>query len=121
MWTCHGGEDRQAGSGSRLKASQRLQRPSCPIDARMIDDLVAAMTDEAPPEFTVITRPRGRAGKGAEWEWGVYPTGTVEPVATGRTIGAERKAKVAGEAAMREILDARPKRSKGSAKPPSTI
>ena len=68
------------------------------------------MTDHPEPDLEVKTRLRGGAGRGAEWEWGVYPSGGVAPVASGRTMGAERKAKTAGEAALREMLDARKKK-----------
>ena len=70
------------------------------------------MTDEPRPDFEVKTWLRSGAGRGAEWQWGVYPAGGVEPVASGKTMGAERKAKAAGEAAMRELLDARRKKPK---------
>ncbi len=70
------------------------------------------MTDEAEPDLEVITRPRGVAGRGAEWEWGVYPAGSVVPIASGRTSGAERKAKAAGAAAMADLLAARKKKPK---------
>ena len=68
------------------------------------------MTDEAKPELEVRTRLRGGAGRGAEWEWGVYAAGSVEPVASGKTTGAERKAKVAGAAAMADLIAARRKK-----------
>ena len=65
------------------------------------------MTDELQPDLEMKTWLRGGAGRGAEWQWGVYPAGGVEPVASGKTMGAERKAKAAGEAAMLELLGAR--------------
>ncbi len=70
------------------------------------------MTDEAEHDLEVITRPRGGAGRGAEWEWGVYPAGGVVPLASGRTVGAERKAKAAGAAAMADLLSARRTKSR---------
>ncbi len=70
------------------------------------------MTDEPKPDFEVKTWLRGGAGRGAEWQWGVYPAGGVEPVTSVKTMGAERKAKAAGEAAMSELLDARRKKRK---------
>lgn len=70
------------------------------------------MTDDAEPDLEVKAWLRGGAGRGAEWEWGVYPAGSVEPIARGRTMGAERKAKAAGTAAMDELLKARGKRSR---------
>ncbi|MGI3901631.1 MAG: hypothetical protein ACRYF1_14195 [Janthinobacterium lividum] len=70
------------------------------------------MTEEPQPDLEVKTRLRSGAGRGAEWEWGVYPSGGVEPVASGKTMGAERKAKAAGDAAMADLLKARGKRPK---------
>ena len=70
------------------------------------------MTDEPQPDFAVKTRLRSGAGRGAEWEWGVYPAGSVEAVASGKTMGAERKAKAAGEAALSELMNARRKKPK---------
>ncbi len=70
------------------------------------------MSDDAEPDLELKAWLRGGAGRGAEWEWGVYPAGSVEPVARGRTTGAERKAKVAGEAAMNDLLAARRRKPK---------
>lgn len=70
------------------------------------------MSDSAEPDLEVKTRLRGGAGRGAEWEWGVYPAGGMEPIASGRTTGAERKAKLAGEGALREALEARRRKPK---------
>jgi hypothetical protein len=70
------------------------------------------MTDDSQPDLEVITRPRGGAGKSAEWEWGVYAAGEVVPIVSGRTSGAERKAKAVGEAARGDLLKARGKKSK---------
>ncbi len=66
------------------------------------------MIDETDLEVKIWLR--SAAGRGAEWQWGVYPAGSVEPIVSGRTTGAERKAKVAGEAAMQEILAGRRKK-----------
>ena len=70
------------------------------------------MIDEPLPDLEVKTWLRCGAGRGAEWQWGLYPAGGVEPVASGKTTGAERKAKAAGEVAMSELLDARRKKPK---------
>ena len=70
------------------------------------------MSNPPEPDLAVKTRLRSGAGRGAEWEWGVYPAGGVEPLASGKTTGAERKARVAGEAAMAELLAARKRKPK---------
>ena len=86
--------------------------PAAPVDADERGAVVPGMADNAEPDLEVKTRLRGGSGRGAEWEWGVYPAGSVEPIANGRTMGAERKAKVAGEAAMKDFLNARRKKPK---------
>lgn len=80
------------------------------IDVYHIGPVDPTMTHE--PELAVKTWLRSGAGRGAEWGWGVYPAGSVEPIASGNTSGAERKAKAAAQAAMQEALDARKKRPK---------